>query len=348
MSRRIDLSSRLKSNQLKDTIPQNNPVTDHKNTDDSGEMSGSAVKPENKSNPDEKEQKEPKKEKPKKIKKNSLAGKMYKRNEPQPEDSEAKPITKKKKRKESEAEPTVFTREQIEVRQAEIQDQIENRYEEIEQQELKKQRRWKVSTRIFNTLLILACVYMIFLIYGVIVTNYAYNEEGVIKPQIMSVNDIAKKKAYETILVQYEKCRLLYEQVLLLDYRLGEGQTDPLLIAPEYEKLLENKKEINVQNLTIKLDALEVDTAYTNLKSMLLSWVRNDMGLYLQFVSKAITGNDVEAGNQAVYYKNVLYNDFSIITQNMTTIGDSIKGVDITHIKEWSPEKYIDEAVNGK
>ena len=42
-----------------------------------------------------------------------------------------------------------------------------------------------------------------------------------------------------------------------------------------------------------------------------------------------------------------MYDDFSLITQNIITIGDNVEGSDMTNIKNWSPDKFIEEAVGG-
>lgn len=210
-------------------------------------------------------------------------------------------------------------------------------------EEQKRLERWKLSTRIVNISLVLACVYVLFLIYGVLVTNYQYTDNGTIKAQRLTISEIKEKKNYETIYYQYLNCRSLYEEVLLLDYRLGKGEEDPLTLAPEYESLLDE-----VNNLSVKTDALEVDSQYSQIKSLLLNWIQNDIALYLQNMSSAISQNNAETANNALQDKDNVYSDFSIITQNIVAMGENVKGVDIVDVKEWTPEDYVDKEINGK
>ncbi len=241
----------------------------------------------------------------------------------------------------------VVTKKGLEERNRELEREIEEDFKTTELENDKKERRFKLSTRMINVALILGCVYMIFLIYGVMVTDYTYNDKGRIGPQVMTVEDIKKEKEFEKLLVQYEKCRVLYEKVLMINYRLGEGTEDPLVIAPEYQELLE-KNDVNVSDIAIKLNALEMDPKYDTIKAMMLNWVQNDAALYLQFISTAISNNDADAAVSAIQYKDLMYDDFSKITQNIIAIGDKIKGVDITGVKEWTPESYVDKQVNGE
>ena len=103
-----------------------------------------------------------------------------------------------------------------------------------------------------------------------------------------------------------------------------------------------------VSDLSIKTDALEVDSQYSQIKSLLLTWIKDDIAVYLQNMSAAISKNDADTANNALQDKDRVYSDFSVITQNIAATGENIKGVDITDVKEWTPENYVDEEINGK
>lgn len=207
----------------------------------------------------------------------------------------------------------------------------------------KRRNRWKKIGRWIHGMLITACVYVSFLIYGMAVTTFEYAESDSIQAQRMTKDDIREKKEYEKISFFYEACRCLYEKTLLLDYRLGAGEEYPLSFAPEYEALLDE-----VEMLSIKTDAVTVDTGYSQVKSMLLTWIKDDIAVYLQNMSAAISQNNMETANNALQDKDRVYTDFMLITQNMAAFGENIKGIDLSIIRHWTPEKYIDEEINGE
>lgn len=206
-----------------------------------------------------------------------------------------------------------------------------------------KMKRGNLHTKIINFILIAGCIYLLVLIFGAAVTKYQYNSDGKAVPEKMSVDDIRQKHNFDTILTQYEYCRSLYEKTLLLDYRVAQGQEDTLEIAPEYEALLDD-----VQNLSVKTDAISVDTKYDQVKSMMVNWIKNDIAVYLQNISAAISENNTEKANNALQDKDRAYDDFSLITQNIVALGSSISGADLTDIKSWTPEDYVDQEINGK
>jgi len=225
-----------------------------------------------------------------------------------------------------------------------ISEEMLEEYELIQKKaEKDKIKKENIMLKVMNYIIIAACIYIIFLIYGVFVTNYHYDNTGKIVPEVLSVSDIKESKEFNVILLQYNNCRLLYEKILLLDYRIGQGVEDTLTIAPEYEALLDE-----VENLSIKINALDINTKYEQLRSMMLTWVKTDVAIYLQKMSSAISKNNSDDAAVAISYLSIVYNDFSLISENIVTMGDIINGIDVTEIKAWSPEKYIDKTIKSK
>lgn len=204
-------------------------------------------------------------------------------------------------------------------------------------------KKHHLMTKIVNIFLVLGCVYIIFLIYGVSVTDYQYNQDGQIEAQKLSVSDIKAQKDYEHILSAYLSSRALYEKTLMLDYRLGAGEEEPMVIAPEYEALL-----TEVEDLSIKTDALKVNAKYEQIKSMLLTWIQDDIAVYLQNMSASISENNEETANNALQDKDRVYSNFSLITQNMVATGEETPGIDLTDLKSWTPEEYVNNTITGE
>ena len=210
------------------------------------------------------------------------------------------------------------------------------------QKERRAAERSVVAHKIGTVFMVLACVYLIFLIYGALNTSYVYNDDGKVIAQKMSVKQIQDLRDFETIANEYRQARTVYEAALQLDYRIAAGIEDPLLIAPEYERLLEQ-----IEALAIQCQAISVSTQYTQLQTMLNIWITTDIAVYCQNMSAAISRNDASAAERALEYRTMAYNDFSVITANIATMGAQVDGADITDITEWSPEKYINQQIGG-
>lgn len=202
-----------------------------------------------------------------------------------------------------------------------------------------KQKRWKKTKIIFMVML---CLYLIFLIYGVTVTDYQYNQLGKVEATKLSVSDIRNLKEYNNYLQYYQAARLLYERCLTLDYRMAQGQEDPKVIAPEYDDMLEE-----ISSLTVKIDAASFSSKYTQLKTMLLSWVKTDIAVYCQNMSASISQNNETKAQNALAGRENMYQNFSKITANLIALGSDINGAHVQKIKEWSPEGYVEKNVKS-
>lgn len=209
-----------------------------------------------------------------------------------------------------------------------------------ERKEARQRKRRRLIRRITCILLSVCCVYLCFLIYGVINTNFYYDENGRIVPNLLTVEKIRTAENFTELTAQYRQARYLYEQVLVLDYRIALGQEDMLSVAPEYDKLL-----TDVEPLAIQLSAVELSAEFTQTKDMLKTWVQEDIAVYCQNMSRAISQNNEEYAAKALEYKTLMYKDFSVITQNLLVLGQSVEGADMQDIADWSPEKYIEDTL---
>lgn len=218
----------------------------------------------------------------------------------------------------------------------EMQDELASRKERAAEQ------RHQLWVQFSTIALIIGCVYLIFLIYGTLNTQYVYNDEGHIVPQRMTVQKIQALEEFDTIATEYLQARLLYEEVLTLDYRIGAGIEDPLLIAPEYEAMLNR-----INDLIIQTQAVTVSSQYAQVHEMLQTWIKTEISVYCQNMSTAIAQNNATAASHALEYKQYMYNDFSTITANLTALGSVVDGADIGEIANWSPESYVSEHIGA-
>ncbi len=211
-----------------------------------------------------------------------------------------------------------------------------------EEQHLKSEKRNRRIRLGEEIALTVVCLYLIILIFGAFITEYHYGDEGTVEPVILSVSDIEEKNEFNSLASLYLQARSIYERVLVLDYRVAQNEEDLMNIAPEYEEELDN-----VSTLATSIEGADLLSKYNQISSMLLEWVQTHIAAYCQYMSAAITQNDSNAAEEAIAARSVVYSDFQLITENMISLGEDIKVYDLTDIKSWSPEGYVEEAVEG-
>lgn len=255
---------------------------------------------------------------------------------------ERKKITEENKKKKKETETVIVPKTEEQVKEVSKKEDIDSVIEAasgedyiLEQKKLKRSRKKYYFFKIFICFM---CGYLLFLIYGVLVTNYDYDEKGNVVAQIMTKDDIEKQKEYSTLLGYYIDARTLYEKILVINYRFDKSPDDAIDLVPEYESLLDESNRILVQ-----LKAFSPSKAYTPAYNLLVTWVNADLSSFLQEISAALSQSSAEHMANAINDKERMYNDCYQLTANMISLGEKVKGVDISTLKEWSPEEYIKE-----
>ena len=255
---------------------------------------------------------------------------------------ERKKITEENKKNKKETETVIVPKTEEQVKEVSKKEDIDSVIEAasgedyiLEQKKLKRSRNKYYFFKIFICFM---CGYLLFLIYGVLVTNYDYDEKGNVVAQIMTKDDIEKQKEYSTLLGYYIDARTLYEKILVINYRFDKSPDDAIDLVPEYESLLDESNRILVQ-----LKAFSPSKAYTPAYNLLVTWVNADLSSFLQEISAALSQSSAEHMANAINDKERMYNDCYQLTANMISLGEKVKGVDISTLKEWSPEEYIKE-----
>lgn len=219
-------------------------------------------------------------------------------------------------------------------------DEVENRQKENAATEIRIKKKHRLLERVMQIIMMLLCIYLLFLSYGLFVTSYQYDKNGNVIPTTMSVNDIAQQKDFNTLKSNYLLCRQLYEDILILDYRLDTGNEDNVLLATEYQGKLDT-----VSILINQINGLTLPTGYAQTLDIMLTWVKTDMAVYLQNIASGLSTSNQEKYEKAIISKQTVYDNFEKLTDNVIALSKDIKGVDMRDIQEWTTTGYIQSTI---
>lgn len=203
----------------------------------------------------------------------------------------------------------------------------------------REEKRAHTSARISHIIFvctIILCLYLVLLIYGVFQTSYVYDDSGAVVPEILSVSDLRSLSQYESLSSYYLRTRILYEDVLSVDYELACDGSQSTLIAMDYTELLDE-----VEKLTTDLSAADLDTGYSTILSQMSTLVSTHIAVYLQNMSDALTNNNADSANQALVGREVIESEFTQLTANMAAICNATNGAKNGDIYSWSPTEFI-------
>lgn len=224
------------------------------------------------------------------------------------------------------------------------------------QDEKEREKRGVRNRKIGTIALIIACVYIIFLIYGVFCTSFMYDKSGSIHPQVLTVSQIKDKKTFDGVMIYYNDCKLMYKEILKADYNASltvgdNAEYTQAEVSKQYSDLLKTSKTINAEKLASRLHAAADDSrfgAYTPVLGAMYQWANNYVPQYLTDAAKYLTGqNTSELSNTVISLQTVLNDKFTAFTQTMAGYAEGKAGVDISEL-QWNPTTYYKQLQEGK
>lgn len=226
------------------------------------------------------------------------------------------------------------------------EDEFIKEEEEKEYAHTRSLRKKKVISaaqqKIIKVILVIFIFYVVFLTYGLYITEYVYDEKGNVVPEVLSIQEIEEYHEYDTLKAYYLVIRDLYEKIIVLDYRLGQGTDNYNLLASEYETLLND-----VSAIVVQLQAYTPPTKYNQAYSVLMQLAQTDIAVYIQNISGAIAQNDSDKASKAIINKETVYNNFIKASEMMVSLSDGVKNIDVSGIKNWSVDKVRTEKIGA-
>lgn len=197
------------------------------------------------------------------------------------------------------------------------------------------EKRKKILAFVSMGLASLFVVYVCFLIFGVFLTKYTYNNLGEVVPIVLSVEEIRELKEFETLNSFYLRTRALYETVLKTDHELDLNPDRALTIAMEYTEELEV-----LDKIITDLKAAEYSPGYAAMYDQIYTYLSTEFAWYLQKKATAITNNSAADAGDAEILRETIKSDFALITSNIAKLANSTKGASVEGLYDWTPDQF--------
>lgn len=192
-----------------------------------------------------------------------------------------------------------------------------------------------------DAVLIIMCVYLVSLTYGVFNTDFKYGDAGEIEPVVLSVSDLSERAQFSVILDLYYKCRNEYQEVLKLDWMMVQGTVDTKTIAPKYEVA-----SGNFSALINQIEGAKIDVKYYQIGQLMDEWARTACD-YCEYVARFLTAYNAEAEAEAVGARESTSRNFQTLSQNIVVLGQELSGVDMSDVYNWDPDAYVRKEMTG-
>lgn len=202
----------------------------------------------------------------------------------------------------------------------------------------KKRDRAIIINKAIKLILILMCLYIVFLIIGVISTDYYIDENNKRQAVIAKIDTLEKRDDYKTLSSYITQIREIMVDITIIDIKVSNGDITYAQAANQYTNILDD----NVDSLIPKIKVLNVQPEQELLKQNLQVILANDIGYYLQLMPKALLANNETDVSNALVWKQSMMQTYSSIDEGIRDLASSIKKEDDEFLK-WNLEKAVIE-----
>jgi hypothetical protein len=172
-----------------------------------------------------------------------------------------------------------------------------------------------------KAILFLVAIYMGFVLLGALNTTYETTLDGQKKAQVINVALREKREVYYFLESEYDNLVRLLREIQELEAKTFGGSSDSMFeLAAKYEGLLPH-----IDKRLPKIKAMEMPQEYKIIQTQMINIYKDDIALYLQNISKALSVGDEQALKNAVNWSQKTAVSFRQIQRNMSELALLVK-----------------------
>lgn len=182
-----------------------------------------------------------------------------------------------------------------------------------------------------KTLLILLCVYLSFFLFGMLVSDYYVDENGVRQPIVLSMDYLADREDYMELRSHYDAIEELVVDITIIDIHLANEDITTMEAATQYTALLNERVDIMIPKIT----AMELGDEQAVLQQSMETILSNDIAVYLQKMVDGLKTGNGDSINTAMVWRDKFLASFNVIRGDMANLCERVK-FDSADLREWN------------
>ena len=182
-----------------------------------------------------------------------------------------------------------------------------------------------------KTLLIALCVYFVFFLFSMLISDYYIDENGVRQPIVVSMDYLADREDYRELRAHYNDVEDLVVDITIVDIHLANEDITAMEAATQYTALLNERVDIMIPKIT----AMELGNEQAVLQQSMESILSNDIAVYLQKMIDGLKTGNADSINTALVWRDKFLSSFDVIRGDMANLCERVKS-DSTDLREWS------------
>lgn len=191
--------------------------------------------------------------------------------------------------------------------------------------------RVAVKKHWLKTLLIVVCLYVAFVIFGMLSTGYYIDDNGYRQPIEVTFSYLEDREDYQKLKEQYDNICSLMVDITIVDIHLSNEEYTDLEAVTYYQDLLNERVDVMIPKIT----ALEVGEEQAVLQESLQTLLSNDVAIYLQKMVEGLRSGNRASIESALTWRDKAFSSFEALRGDMANFARRVK-MDYQSIENWS------------
>lgn len=207
--------------------------------------------------------------------------------------------------------------------------------ERINEQRAKHRFKENLKQNATKIILISLCVYMVFLIFGALKTNYFVDETtGTRQPIFVTYKDVADKKDYNALKKQMTQLREILIEIRITEIKYNNKDITQTEAATNYNNIL---KKVDI--IIPKLSALNVGDNQKSIQTAMTTCYSVHLAGYLQEMYKGLSTNNEAAIQTALTHRENMFKSYFAAQDSLKELGEKLRLSD--EYFDWDLDKEV-------
>jgi len=181
-----------------------------------------------------------------------------------------------------------------------------------------------------KSLLIALCAYFAFFLFGMLVSDYYVDENGIRQPIVLSFDYLEDREAYMELRSHYDAIEDLVVDITVIDIHLANEDITEMEAATQYTALLNKRVDIMIPKIT----AMELSDEQVVLQQSMETLLSNDIAVYLQKMVDGLKTGSTDSISTATVWRDKFLSSFHMIRSDMANLCERVR-FDSMELREW-------------
>ena len=194
----------------------------------------------------------------------------------------------------------------------------------------------KNGSMFVKVLLILCIVYVLYLILGILTTEFYTDRDGKKKAVKGDIETLEDREDYDNLTDYISQVRDIIRDITIIDIKTANEETSYGQAAVQYEAILNDQVDLIIP----RLKTVNVQTRNEHIKQDIQVILSNDIAFYLQLMVKGLKAQDMTSVNEAVKWKESMMQTYGSIDKNIRELAEKLHREE-SDFFNWELEKAV-------